>query len=819
MKLIIAEKPSLAKNIANALNITKRNNGYLENDKYIVSWAFGHLYSLKNVDDYIGKKSSWKDIPLPFIPNPFEFKIKTKKNLNTGLEEEDIGVKQQVEILKNLINRKDVVEIVNAGDADREGQIIIDIILSQLKNKKSVTRLWLPEQTENTIKKQVSNLDNNEKYFLLAQEGYARTYIDWIFGINLTRYVSLKANKLLPVGRVLIPVVKFIYDRELEIRNFIKKKYYQLESKTQKNGIEIPLVLRNRKYGENEKEKAEEDAKILNKEKAIVSKIEKKAIKKQPGKLFSLSKLQSLLSKKNKIDFNTSMEIIQSLYEKGYITYPRTNTEYLAENEKDKVREIIDALPGHNLIFKDGKKIFDNSKIESHSAIIPTTKIPSKLTGHEDVIYRTILNRFISNFLNEETITEKVTMIILVGKEEFKLNGETIKKEGFYKYEPEKFENQLPPLSKGEEFEINFMICEKETSPPKKATEEELSNYLKNPFKKENETEDEEYMAILQGIEIGTEATRTGIVENAKKYGYISQKGSSYTLENLGEKLIEILDKLKVNMYKEKSVEFSKMQKKIFKGEEKLENLILMSSKEIKSIVSSDIKIETIDSTDYSKHIKEDKRMSLGKCPKCNSNIYEGAKAFYCDGYRNNPKCNNSVFKEDKVVGTIDKEKALNLLIGKEVIFKNLTSPSQAKYNAIFSLVENEKYCNLKIKKIICFSNTELNENELFDEVSTKLYKEALGKCPKCGSGIYESEKGYYCSGYKNIPSCNNYVFKKNAYNLIITQEIALKLIMGEEVLFKNIKSLKGTLYSAIFKLEKEGKYYNLKFVRFSESN
>lgn len=698
MKLIIAEKPSLAKNIATALGIKKREDGYLENDKYVVSWAFGHLYSLKNVDDYIGKKTSWKDVPLPFIPNPFEFKIKTQKNKDTGIEEADKGVKKQVEILKKLASRSDITEIVNAGDADREGQIIIDIIIDHIKVKKNVTRLWLPEQTESTIRKQVEKLEENSKYYTLAQEGYARTYMDWLFGINLTRYVSTKVNKLLPIGRVLIPVVKYIYDRDLEIRNFVKTKYFQLESKSEKDGVTIPLILKNKKFKDNELEKALELANTLNQQKAVVKSIDKKEIKKNPGKLFSLSNLQGYLSKKHKIDFTTSLEVIQGLYEDGLITYPRTNTEYLAENEKDKVKEIIATLTGHNLIFKDTKKIFDDSKIESHSALIITVKKPGNLSGNRATVYNTILNRFLSNFLNEDTITEKVTMTIVVGDEEFKLNGEAIKQEGFYKYEPEKFENQLPQLIKDEEFAVDFSPIEKETSPPKKVSEEDLAKYLKNPFKKDGDSEDEEYQAILQGVEIGTEATRTGIVENAKKYQYISQKGSNYSIESLGEKLIEILEQLKINMYKEKSVEFSKLQKKVFKGEAKLEELTDLTTKEISEIISNNIQIPKFVS-EYNGPPREDTRVILGKCPKCGSNIYEGGKAFYCDGYKNDPRCNNSVFKNNKLIPNISMEDALNLIAGKEVLFKDIKSSKGNIFSAYFTLVEEGQYCNLKLSR------------------------------------------------------------------------------------------------------------------------
>ncbi|MCK5779444.1 MAG: DNA topoisomerase, partial [Psychrilyobacter sp.] len=391
-KIIIAEKPSLGRNIAKALGLNKRGNGYIEGEKYIVSWAFGHLFGLSNVDDYYNKKMKWKDVPLPYVPSKFKFKLKENK-----------GIAEQYNILKNLIEREDVDGIINCGDADREGQIIIDLIIKEAKTKKEIYRLWLPEQTEETIRKEVGNMKLNKEYVKLASEGYSRTLMDWLFGINLTRYITLKSGQLMPVGRVLIPVLKFIYDRDISIEKFIKEKYIQLESRCEKDKVEFKLTLPTKfsLVGKNkEKDKADKKMEELNRLEGIVLSKEDKNIKKQPSKLFSLSTLQAQLSKKNKIDFKNSLEVIQKLYENGYITYPRTNTEYLAVNEKGKVKQLIKALSGkHNVKFKDSKKIFDDEKVESHSAIIPTMKFPkNNLNAIELIIYKTIIYRFISNF-------------------------------------------------------------------------------------------------------------------------------------------------------------------------------------------------------------------------------------------------------------------------------------------------------------------------------------------------------------------------------------------------------------------------------------
>lgn len=673
-KLIIAEKPSLAKNIANALGVKERKDGYIENSEYIVSWAFGHILELYSIYDYLDNNEiKWNEIPLPFVPKDFLYKLKN-----------DEGIKKQFKILKELINRNDVVEIINCGDADREGQLIIDNIIKEIGTNKTIKRLWLPEQTDETIRKEIQNLKNNEDYRNLYNEGLGRTELDWLLGINLTVYLTIKSGQKLACGRVLIPIVKYIYDRDIEIKNFISKKYYQAEGILEKDNIKVTLTDERK---EDTKEKADEIAKILTGKVKVVN-IEKKEITKQPSKLFSLSTLQSFLSKNHKIDFASSLKIIQKLYENGYITYPRTNTEYLAENEKDKVKKIIETLKDYPLEFKDTKKIFDDSKIESHSAITITTKIPQDLKDNEKLIYEVVKNRFISNFLSEKTITEKTTIVIQSLSDEnitFKLTGETVVQEGFYKYEPKEFKNELPQFIENEEFEVKFEAKEKKTTPPKKVTEEELSNYLKNPFKKElKDSDDEDYKAILEGMEIGTEATRTGIIENAKKYGYISQKKSTYSIEMLGEKLIEILDKLNINLYSERTVEFSKLLKKIYREEKSIDDILALAQKELENIINQNIEIEKIK--------KDEILESLGTCPMCHTGqIYEkkskeGKNFYYCS----NQECKFFLWEDTKHFNNpikITKSKLKNMLNGKKQAFKMLNKQGK----------EYEGYLNIKI--------------------------------------------------------------------------------------------------------------------------
>ena len=790
-RLIIAEKPSLGRAIANALNVKKftgeKSNGYYENDKYIVTWCFGHLFKLKDIGDYDGLNNiNWKDIALPFLPNPFELKYNPGRT-----EEEGEGIKKQVEIIKELVSKDDIDEIIHCGDADREGQVIVNEVLEYIGNKKKVTRLWLPEQTEDTIQKQIMNCKENSTYNDLYNEGLTRIYMDWFLGINLSVFLSVKAKTKLNIGRVLIPIVKYIYDREQAIKNFKVEKYFQLESKTEKENIKIPLILRKEKF--SSKEEAEKVAKELNNNKAKVVSIEKKEVKKFPGKLFSLGKVQSELSKNHKMDFDRSLKIIQKLYEEGYITYPRTNTEYLAEEEKDRIKSLIDLInqKGYNLEFKDSKKIFDTSKIESHSALTPTLKLPEKLSKEEEIVYQVIFNRFVSNFLAEDTIVSETTLTIKVADREFKLKGTEIIKVGFYAYEPKKFDNQLPNLAENEEFEIKFLAIEKETEPPKKVTESELGNYLENPFRKEikeKNTEDEEneeeiiedtedYKNILEGVEIGTVATRTGIISNAKSYGYITQENSNYSITSKGEKLIQLLDELKINLYKERTVEFSKDLKKVYHNVKTLDNVLSDTWNVLNEIIENgkDIKpsVEFIE--------------SLGKCPKCGGKIIEKPKTYSCEND------DFILWKESrhyKEKFSINSEEAKKFLAN-ETVQCTLTSEDKKTRKVNLKMKLNGEYVN-------------------FEEE-----RESIGKCPICGKEVVESEKMFYCTGNKD--GCIFKLWKEAKHfsdTLKITKSIAKKLLKKNGSSKFEITGRDGNKKEVNLKIKINGNYVNFEEVK-----
>ena len=652
MIVIIAEKPSLARNIVAGIGKMNSKTGYYENDKYIVTYAFGHLFTLCDVEDYSDKSDTkWTMDGLPCFPEKFKFRLKKDKENKI-----DEGVRKQFEIIKELVNRDDVDTIVNAGDSDREGEIIVRLcIINALKSKKKVLRLWLPDQTPETVAQGLLEMKEDSEYNSLANEGFARTYVDWLYGVNLTRYATLKTGTLLRVGRVIIPIVKAIYDRDMDIKNFVPETYYGISSSEETNGEVIELNSKE-KFDKDSLEKAKEFCNEYNSLKAIVTnkKVKKDVLK--PGKLYSLSKLQNFLGKKYKMPMTKSLAIVQKLYEEGYLTYPRTNSEYLATNEKDKVKKIIDIVSnlGYDIKFKDEKTIFDDSKIESHSALTPTYKIPNKekLSKDELIVYSAVLKRFVAVFASEECKIEKTEITINLGdKEEFTLKGTVILEKGWTKYDfYNKNDKVLPNLNINDEVNINFVPKEKKTSSPKHYTIETLNNYLKNPFRedKEKQSEDdtEDYKAIFEGLELGTEATRTGIINNAINSKYIELKKDTYYILQNGIYLIESLTQMQINMDKYKTSTLGKALKQVYKDEKTINEVVLLAEKEIKSIF--DIS-KTENDTGFYGDI-------VGKCPKCGKDVIKNKYGFGCTGYKDGCDfrisgviCKKNISKKDAI--------------------------------------------------------------------------------------------------------------------------------------------------------------------------
>ncbi len=704
--VIIAEKPSLARNIVEGIQQMDncrlaRKNGYFEGNGYIVTWAFGHLFSLCDIEDYTGGDPSarWSLDDLPCFPDEFKYKLRAGKDKKV-----DSGVENQFMTIKYLCCREDVDRIVNAGDSDREGEIIIRLCVMHAgaleDGRRSFMRLWLPDQTPETIGKAIREMKSEDEYQSLADEGFARTYIDWLYGVNLTRYATLKTGMLLRVGRVIVPIVRAIYDRDMAIRNFVPDIYLAAVSKEKTKGEEIELISKVRL----EKDQRAEAEALCTKYNASEARVISKKTKKEtvnPGKLFSLSKLQNVLSKKHKMSMTDSLAIVQKLYEEGYLTYPRTNSEYLATNEKDKVRKIIGVIKnlGYPVVFKDKKTIFDDSKIESHSAITPTFKIPKKerLTEKEMLVYQTVFRRFVSVFCAEECLAQKTEIVIDVGGyEQFTLKGVIIIQKGFLRFDDsERKDKILPPLEVGDLVNIDFHPVEKQTSPPKHYTVETLNNYLKNPFREDKaaaeraaaeraenegevENDEEDYKAIFAGLELGTEATRTGIIDNAIKSGYISLKKDVYTILPGGEYLIEQLSQMGVSMDKYKTSELGQALKKVYRGDITVMDSVLLAEKEIAEVFAQkQATLETDTDTGFYGDL-------VGTCPVCGKEVVKGRYGYGCMGYKEGCKFKIGSFICKRTISITNARKILAEGVSSEI--QGFVSKNGKPFNARLKL-------------------------------------------------------------------------------------------------------------------------------------
>ena len=724
MKLILAEKPSVAKTIASFLGAKTRHNGYFEGNGYIITYAVGHLVSLYDMKDYDKDKysGSWKMDNFPFIPqDKFKFKVESSK-------------KDQFNIVKTLIHRDDIEYIINATDNDREGELIAFLIFLMAKNKKPVKRILVNEWTPQDITKGLQNLKDDEEMRNLQAAGYTRLITDWLIGINFTSIATLKYGngKLLNIGRVILPTVKLIYDRDMEIKNFVPKTYFEIEGNFRcKNGEYKGKLIKNK----NSKFDTPEEAKaiigsITSKEATIIDK-KVTTSKEYAPKLFSLTSLQGYItSKYSHFTSDKVLSVCQSLYEGkgkgGYITYPRTDSVYLEESlvgkTADTLNKLKKGLPYEDKIqFTKTKRVFDSSKVDSHSAITPTYIVPTNLTPDESIVYNAIKDRFIANFMPPAEY-ENTEIKTDVDENTFVTKGKVLKVKGYLEvYNKEEKNDLLPMVSKNEIVDvIEIKPLSKQTTPPKSYTEDTLLKAMKNCGK--NVPEDD--TAVLSGYSIGTSATRAEVLKKISQVGYVTKKGKSYFITELGKNLVEIFpvkELFDVDYTGKLEKSLSDIQKGKYTRKEYLNNIMNFIWNSVNLIKSDSPKKISTENFTYNAKTKKfisdktpvvSKKSTssktskssddvLGKCPACGGDVRESQKGFFCTNYSN---CKYGIFKEDKYLQLFKKKPnktmVKSLLKNGEAKGKSLTGKDGNKFDALLKYEKNSNgYYSWLIKK------------------------------------------------------------------------------------------------------------------------
>ena len=521
MKLVIAEKPSVAISVAKVIGANKKKDGYYEGNGYSVSWCVGHLIQMANPDVYDEKYAKWNMADLPIIPSDYKYEVAK-------------ATKKQFNILKKLMNNKEIDMVINACDAGREGESIFRLVYNQVNCKKKMKRLWISSMEDNAIKEGFDNLTDGKDYDNLFESAQARAIADWLVGMNISRLYSCLYQQNYSVGRVQTPTLAMIVKRDDEIANFKKEKYYTVELSTNGFTLSTDRI--------DDEVAAEQLLNLVGDKIEITDVIQKEKITK-PDLPFDLTTLQRECNKYFGYSAKQTLDYAQSLYEKKLITYPRTDSRCLTE---DMIVSTVNNILGKNDFDTERiKVVFDSKKVTDHHAIIPTVSSLSEgLSGipeSEAKVYRLISNKLHAS-VGYPLIENTTKIVASFDGFEFTSSGKVIKDEGFSKYlkeyKPKKSEDAvLPDVSIGDVLSIeNKEIKEKFTQPPKHFTEDTL---LKSMEIAGNE-------ALEKGVEVerkglGTPATRAGIIENLIYKGLVERDKKNLIATHKGISLVTIV--------------------------------------------------------------------------------------------------------------------------------------------------------------------------------------------------------------------------------------------------------------------------------------
>ncbi|MFP7358808.1 DNA topoisomerase III [Kurthia gibsonii] len=597
--LVIAEKPSVARDIARVLKCTKKGNGSLEGDKYIVTWALGHLVTYADPEQYDVKYKEWKMEDLPIIPEPFKL----------------VPIRQttkQFNAVKTLLNRQDVNEVIIATDAGREGELVARWILAKAKSRKPIKRLWISSVTDQAIREGFNNLKDGRKYDHLYEAAVARAEADWVVGINATRALTVKYNAQLSTGRVQTPTLAMIANREQQIKNFKPKTYYGLQALT--NTVTFTWHEKGTNQTQSfQKEKMEQLLKSLDSVKTGEVIDVKTTPKRTPAPhLFDLTELQKEAHKRYGWSAKETLSTLQNLYERHKIvTYPRTDSKHLTSDMKStftdriKASAVGDYRVAANKILSKGtpqaqKGVVNDALVSDHHAIIPTEEVVNlrALSDKEYKLYDLIVKRFLAVFYGAYEYDQTV-VTLKVGNETFTAKGNTVRDEGWkavYLQEDEQSnERTLPVFKKGEQVSLRgIALTEGQTKPPARFNEGTLLAAMENPSQFMGDESKELVKTLKETGGIGTVATRADIIEKLFKSFVIEKKGNDLYTTSKGRQLLDLApaDLKSPALTAEWETQLTKIAKGQAKKADFMHQMIDFTQKSISDIKKSDQKFK-----------------------------------------------------------------------------------------------------------------------------------------------------------------------------------------------------------------------------------
>lgn len=655
--LVIAEKPSVAQSYAKNLSAYKREDGYLEGESCIVSWCLGHLAEYAQPEEYDPKYEKWQFDDLPILPEAWKLKVSKDK-------------KKQFEVIKTLMNRSDVEYLVNGCDAGREGELIFQRVYVLAGCRKPVKRLWISSMEDAAIQKGFQTMKSEEEYKNLCMAAVCRAQADWLIGMNGTRAYTTRYFKRLVVGRVQTPTLAMLAERQERIEHFQKEAFYKVALTDGKLTVVSENIA-------NE-EAAELLAALCNGSTAVVTQMKKERKKSFPPKLYDLTSLQREANRYFGYTAKRTLDMLQELYEEKLVTYPRTDSQFVTEDMKDSVEELVEKMPvllsfvdygqlGHGI-----KRVINNAKVSDHHAILPTKEVVEKgiadLPADKKNLMMLICQQLVQA-TGEEYLYEQTDITVKCQEHDFKARGKIPVQMGFkevekafkqlcVKAEPveEKEKETSIPAGYEEGMRLFSVKAEKTThytSPPKPFNEDTLLAAMETAGNKEFDSETEK-----KGL--GTPATRASIIEKLVSSGYAQRKGKQILPSTEGKELVKVMPE-----YLKSAVMTAEWENQLLlmeKGE--ITDTQFMG--EITSLVRKILEVCREIPEEERRRFQMEREV-IGKCPVCGCDVFEGKQNFYCS----NRQCDFALWKENRFLGSM--EKNLDKKMARELLDKACT--------------------------------------------------------------------------------------------------------------------------------------------------